>query len=109
MDLVGTIFAALADPTRRAILDRVRGEPRSVAEIAGFFEVSRPAISQHLRILQGARLLQMYRSGRQNFYALDLQGLGEVRGYLEHFWEGVLSAFQAAAVEQARGKVRGDR
>jgi len=99
---VGTVLVALADPTRRAILESVRGGPRSVSDIAGDFEVSRPAISQHLRVLEQARLLRSHKSGRQNFYGLDLRGLALLRAYVEGFWGDVLGAFQAAAIEEAR-------
>ena len=92
---------ALADPTRRAILQRLRAQPRAVAEIASDFEVSRPAVSQHIKVLQDAGLLRCHRSGRQNFYALDLRGITVLRGYVESFWDDVLGAFQAAAIEQA--------
>jgi DNA-binding transcriptional ArsR family regulator len=101
MDSVGAVLTALADPTRRAILQRLRAQPRSVAEIAADFRVSRPAVSQHLRVLADAGLLRRHRSGRHNFYALDLRGISVLRGYVESFWDDVLGAFQAAAVAKA--------
>ena len=109
---IGLVLSALADPTRRGILESVRGRPRSVADIASEFEVSRPAISQHLRILEDAALLRSHRSGRQNFYGLDLRGLAILRTYVEGFWDEVLGAFQAAAVEESRrgaGPAKGPR
>ena len=107
MDLdVGTVLTALADPTRRGILASVRGGPRSVTDIAGDFAVSRPAISQHLRVLEQAQLLRSHRSGRQNFYGLDLRGLTLLRTYVEGFWGDVLGAFQAAAIEESRRSAR---
>jgi DNA-binding transcriptional ArsR family regulator len=105
---VGSVLSALADPTRRAILESVRGGPRSVSDIASDFEVSRPAVSQHLRVLEDAALLRSHRSGRQNFYSLDLRGLTQLRSYVEGYWEDVLGAFQAAAVREMR-KGRKDR
>lgn len=99
---VGTILSALADPTRRKILESVRHKPRSVGDIANDFAVSRPAISQHLRVLETARLLRRQRSGRQHFYGLDLRGLSVLRNYVEGFWDDVLGAFQAAAVEELK-------
>jgi DNA-binding transcriptional ArsR family regulator len=99
---VGSVLSALADPTRRAILESVRRGPRSVNDIAGDFEVSRPAVSQHLRVLEEAALLRSHRSGRQNFYSLDLRGLTQLRSYVESYWEDVLGAFQAAAVRDFR-------
>jgi DNA-binding transcriptional ArsR family regulator len=98
---VNTVLAALADPTRRAILESVRVGPRSVVDIASDFEVSRPAVSQHLRVLQDAGLLRSQRSGRQNFYSLDLRGLHALRSYVESFWDDVLGAFSAAASRES--------
>lgn len=99
---VGSVLSALADPTRRAILESVRGGPRSVSDIAADFAVSRPAVSQHLRVLEDAALLRSHRSGRHNFYSLDLRGLTQLRSYVEGYWEDVLGAFQAVAVREMR-------
>ena len=106
---IGPIFVALADPTRRAILDSVRAGRRSVGDIASEFAVSRPAVSQHLRVLEDAGLLCSQRSGRQNLYGLDLRGLAALRGYVEGFWDDVLGAFQAAAAVEAGAGKRGRR
>jgi DNA-binding transcriptional ArsR family regulator len=103
---VGLVLAALADPTRRGILESVRGRPRAVNDIASEFDITRPAVSQHLRVLERAQLLRSHRSGRQNFYGLDLRGLTLLRAYVEGFWDDVLGAFQAAAIEASRGKGR---
>ena len=100
------MLAALADPTRRSILDSVRSGPRSVVDIAGDFQVSRPAVSQHLRVLEQAGLLRSQRSGRQNFYRLDLAGLTILRSYVETFWTDVLGAFASAAMKEARKRGR---
>lgn len=104
MDAVTPVFAALADPTRRAIFEAVRERPRSVGDIAGDFAVSRPAVSQHLRVLMGAQLVRAQKSGRQSFYALDLRGLALLRSYVEQFWGDVLDAFQSAALREASKK-----
>ena len=96
------MFLALADPTRRAILERVREQPRSVTDIASTFSVTRPAVSQHLRVLQDAGLVRSHRSGRQNYYGLELRGLAAARAYLESFWADVLGAFQVAAIAEAQ-------
>jgi DNA-binding transcriptional ArsR family regulator len=103
---VGTVFVALADPTRRAIFESLRKRPRAVGDIAADFEVSRPAVSQHLKVLLDARLLRRERSGRENYYALDLRGFISLREYVEGFWDGVLGAFQAAAVRESKKKPR---
>ncbi len=104
---VGPVLSALADPTRRAILESVRAGPRAVSDIASEFDVTRPAVSQHLRVLEEAGLVRSHRSGRQNFYGLDLRGLTLLRTYVEGFWDDVLGAFQAAAIQEA--KKRTDR
>ena len=104
MSDVGSVLVALADPTRRAILERVRERPRSVTEIASTVTVTRSAVSQHLRVLQDAGLLGSHRRGRQNFYGLDLRGFVVLRSYIESFWTDVLGAFQAAAVTEAKAR-----
>jgi len=106
VEALGTVLTALADPTRRAILQRLRAKPRPVAEIAEDFHISRPAVSQHLKVLQEAGLLRRTRSGRQNFYGLDLRGITVLRNYVDSFWDGVLGAFQAAAIEEAHRRGR---
>ncbi|HEX4445315.1 MAG TPA: metalloregulator ArsR/SmtB family transcription factor [Polyangiaceae bacterium] len=101
---IDRILVALAEPTRRAILEAVRERPRSVTDIATDFDVSRPAVSQHLRVLSDAGLLRSQRSGRHNFYALDLRGLATLRAYIEGFWDHVLNDFRTAAVAEAKKK-----
>lgn len=103
---VGKVLAAIADPTRRAILESVRHGPRTVGDIAADFDVSRPAVSQHLRVLVDAQLVRSQRSGRNNFYGLDLRGLTLLRSYIEGFWDDVLTAFQAAAVAESQAAAR---
>jgi DNA-binding transcriptional ArsR family regulator len=101
MTQVDTVFAALSDRTRRGILECVREKPRSVSDIARRFNVTRPAVSQHLRILLEAGLVRSQRSGRENYYGLEFRGLAAAREYIEGFWDDVLTAFQAAAVQEA--------
>jgi DNA-binding transcriptional ArsR family regulator len=103
---IGVVLTAMSDPTRRQILESVRRKPRSVADIAGDFQVSRPAVSQHLKVLVDAQLVRSHRSGRQNFYGLDMRGLTALRSYVEGFWDDVLDAFQVAAVAEAQKKTR---
>ena len=84
------VFRAIADPTRRAILDRLRAGGAAVNTLAADFAQSRPAISKHLRILRQARLVSEQRSGRERVYALDPQPLREVAGWIESyraFWQ----------------------
>ena len=92
----------LGDSTRRAILERLRGGPLSVAEIARDLPVSRPAVSQHLRVLKEAGLVSERRSGTRRLYRLDLNGLATLRAYLDSFWEEALAAFKVATEDGGR-------
>ncbi len=98
------VLGALADPTRRAILEELHRRPRSVGGLAGRVPVSRPAVSQHLRVLKEARLVRERREGTRHIYSLDPTGLAELRGYLDRFWGQTLEAFARAAREE-----KGDR
>jgi DNA-binding transcriptional ArsR family regulator len=88
---------ALGDPTRRAIFERLRDGPRAVGELAAPLPVSRPAVSQHLRVLKEAGLVTERRDGTRRLYRLDPRGLEELRAYLERFWDDALEAFKDAA------------
>jgi len=79
------VFAAIADPTRRAILDAIRGRERSAGQIAALFPVSRPAISKHLRVLRGAGLVRERRVAQSRLYSLEPAPLREVERWLEHY------------------------
>jgi DNA-binding transcriptional ArsR family regulator len=92
-------FAALADPTRREIFERVAEQPRSVAELAGGLPVSRPAVSQHLKVLKAAGLVSDAAAGNRRIYSVDPSGVGALRAYLDGFWNDALTAFKAT-VEQ---------
>jgi DNA-binding transcriptional ArsR family regulator len=84
------VFRAIADPTRRAILDRLRAGPAAVNALAGDFAQSRPAISKHLRVLRQARLVEQTRSGREQIYELRPAALQQVAGWIEgyrSFWQ----------------------
>src|ERR671924_1427420 len=93
----GTAIAALADPTRRAVFERLRGGPRPVVDIARGLPVSRPAVSQHLRVLKEAGLVRERRAGTRNFYSVNGDGLAELREYFEEYWDEALAAFKEAA------------
>ena len=97
----GEAIAALADPTRRSVFERLRGGPRPVVEIARGLPVSRPAVSQHLRVLKEAGLVHERREGTRNFYSVDGDALAELREYFENFWEEALAAFKEAAEKGA--------
>ena len=90
-----TALAALADPTRRHVFEQLRRGPRSVGAIAASVPVSRPAVSQHLRVLREAGLVDSRPQGTRRLYFLDLRGLRELRAWLDGFWDDALEAFRA--------------
>jgi DNA-binding transcriptional ArsR family regulator len=100
------VLAALADPTRRSILELLHEGERSVGEIAADLPVSRPAVSQHLRVLQGAGLVGQRRDGTRRIYRAQGAGLLELQAYLQRQWGDVLRAFRAEA--EAAARARGD-
>jgi DNA-binding transcriptional ArsR family regulator len=90
-------LSALADPTRRAIFERLADGPLAVGELARELPVSRPAVSQHLRVLKQAGLVTDRQAGARRLYQLDADGIARVRGYFDQFWNQALGAFKAAA------------
>ncbi len=98
-----TVLAALADTTRRAIFERLRDEPCSVGELAAQLPVSQPAVSQHLKILRQAGLVQCEPDGTRRIYRVSDKGLAALRAYIDSFWSGVLEAFKDSA---SKTKVR---
>jgi DNA-binding transcriptional ArsR family regulator len=92
-------FAALGDPTRRAIFERVAKAPGAVGELAREFPVTRPAVSQHLRVLKDAGLVIDRPAGARRIYRVDPDGVGALRAYLDRFWSTALAAYKEA-VEQ---------
>jgi DNA-binding transcriptional ArsR family regulator len=92
---------ALGDSTRRAILERLLHGPMPVGELAREFPVSRPAISQHLRVLKGARLVVDRPLGTRRVYAVDPDGIESLRAYFDRFWTQALAAFKRAAEQRA--------
>jgi DNA-binding transcriptional ArsR family regulator len=104
------VLDALGDPTRRAVLELIRSGERPVGEIAANLPVSRPAVSQHLRVLKEARLVRERQEGTRHLYGVDRNGLLALREYLERYWDAGLAAFAEAAerpVERATTKRRG--
>jgi DNA-binding transcriptional ArsR family regulator len=93
-------FAALGDPTRRAIFERVARRPQSVGKLAEQFSVSRPAVSQHLRVLKDAGLVSDRQEGARRIYAIDMSGVRAMRSYLDKFWDRALSSFEAVANQE---------
>jgi DNA-binding transcriptional ArsR family regulator len=95
-------LAALGDPTRRAIFERLAGRPRAVGEIAGELPVTRPAVSQHLKVLKAAGLVVDTRIGTRRVYRVDPDGVDALRSYLDRFWKRALAAFKDAAERRAK-------
>ena len=100
-----TALAALADPTRRRVFERLKSGPQAVGAIARGMPVSRPAVSQHLKVLKEAGLVTDRPEGTRRVYYIDPHGLGALRGWLDQFWDQTLAAFQAE-VETASSKER---
>jgi DNA-binding transcriptional ArsR family regulator len=93
-------WAALGDPTRRAIFQRVAERPRAVGELAGELPVSRPAVSQHLKVLKDAGLVVDRASGTRRIYAVDPDGVASLRAQLDRFWTQALATYKQV-VEQS--------
>jgi DNA-binding transcriptional ArsR family regulator len=105
----GSALAALADPTRRRVFERLKKGPRAVSEVARGLPVSRPAVSQHLKALKEAGLVVDRPEGTRRVYFIDPRGLGELRRWLDQFWDDALAAFQAevergASIEKGRSR-----
>jgi DNA-binding transcriptional ArsR family regulator len=98
------VFAALADPTRRHIFEALRGEPKTVGELAEGQPVSRPAVSQHLKVLESAGLVSVEPQGNRRLYLIKREGLYELRRYLESFWSEALSAYGAEIARRLKKK-----
>ncbi len=90
----GHALQCLSDPTRRAVFERLRSGPKSVGELARGLPVSRPAVSQHLKALKEAGLVKDEPDGARRIYHIDPDGLGELRRWLDQFWDGALEAFK---------------
>ncbi|MGB6724894.1 MAG: metalloregulator ArsR/SmtB family transcription factor, partial [Terracidiphilus sp.] len=91
---------AIGDLTRRALLERLRRGPLPVGELARGLPVSRPAVSQHLRVLKHAHLVKSETAGTRNYYRLDPRGFEALRSYFERFWGDALDAFKAKVEEE---------
>ena len=96
------VLDALGDPTRRAVLELLRGGERSVRQLTDATAVSQPAVSQHLRVLRDAGLVSVRPEGTRRFYGVDLDGLADLRSWVDRFWDDALAAF----VAHAEGEVR---
>jgi len=106
---VDAVARALAEPTRRTILQLVRDDECSVSEIASHFAVSRPAISQHLRVLQEAELVDVRSEGTRRYYRARPEGLSELRGWLDEFWSDRLARMKIEVEQQQWREKKGQR
>jgi DNA-binding transcriptional ArsR family regulator len=95
-------WTALGDPTRRAIFERIADRPQAVVEIARELPVSRPAVSQHLKVLKDARLVVDRRAGNRRIYAVDPAGLAAMRSQLDRFWNQALANFKEIVEQDAQ-------
>ncbi len=95
-------IAALADPTRRAIVEQLRSGPMPVGQLAKGLTVSRPAVSQHLKVLSDAGLLQVTPDGTRRLYAISPDAIAALRAYLDSLWSDALAGYAAQAAKQAK-------
>jgi DNA-binding transcriptional ArsR family regulator len=95
-------MTALGDPTRQAIFERLVEGPRPVGELAGELPVSRPAVSQHLKVLKDAGLVVDRKAGTRRLYQVDPQALADLRAYFDAFWDQSLAAFRDAAEQEEK-------
>lgn len=102
METNGAVLDVLGDPTRRRVLEALRDGPRSVGELAEDLPVSRPAVSQHLRVLKDAGLVVDTAAGTRRLYRVDPAGLAGLRAYFEGFWSDALERFAAEAGKERR-------
>jgi DNA-binding transcriptional ArsR family regulator len=101
----GSALTALADPTRRTVFERLSSGPKAVAAIAEGLPVSRPAVSQHLKVLKEAGLVSDRPEGTRRIYYIDPKGLGALRAWLDQFWDEALENFRV----EAEAKTQPDR
>jgi DNA-binding transcriptional ArsR family regulator len=95
-------FAALAEPIRATIVERLAERPMAVGELAAGLPVSRPAVSQHLKVLKEAKLVRVSAEGTRRIYAIDPAGLGQIRAWLDRFWDRALAAYAEAAEKEEK-------
>ena len=98
------IFTALAVPARRHIFEALRERPKTVGELAAGQPVSRPAVSQHLRVLEAAGLVNVEPQGNRRLYSIERDGLNDLREYLESFWPDALTAHGAEVLRRMEKK-----
>ncbi|MGF7079371.1 ArsR/SmtB family transcription factor [Mucilaginibacter sp. UYCu711] len=97
MSASSNAFNALGDPTRRAIFEKLQGRPLAVVDIWDGLPISRPAVSQHLKVLKEAKLINLRADGNKNIYELNREGILAMRDYLDKFWDDALTNFKMLA------------
>lgn len=100
----GTVMVALADPTRRLLFERLRSRPHTVGELARIAKIRQPSVSQHLRVLRGARLVRDRREGTRRYYSASQEGLAELRRYVERMWDDVLTAYATEDAHSSKSR-----
>jgi DNA-binding transcriptional ArsR family regulator len=103
------MMTALGDPTRQAIFDRLSDGPRPVGQLAAGLPITRPAVSQHLKVLKDVGLVVDRREGTRRLYQVDPAGLAVLRTYLDQFWERSLAAFETPPRDHAASRGRGEQ
>ena len=103
----GNALAVLADPTRRQVFERLRGGPRPVNALAAGMPVSRPAVSQHLKVLKDAGLVEERSEGVRRIYSVRREGLADLREWLDSFWGDALDAFKLEAEKSYKRRTKG--
>src|SRR6478735_9002549 len=101
----GAVMVALADPTRRLLFESLRSRPHTVGELARIAKIQQPTVSQHLRVLRGARLVWDRREGTRRYYSASQEGLAELRRYIERMWDDVLAAYAAEDPNPSKRRV----
>ena len=104
MSAYDLIFEALGDPTRRKMLDMIRGRPRTVGELTSKLPITQPAVSQHLKVLRNADLVAVKKEGTRRIYSLNRQGMKALRSYTDAFWGDILDAFGQSVSETEKKK-----
>jgi DNA-binding transcriptional ArsR family regulator len=104
----GQAIEALGDPTRRAIFEHLVRQPRSVRQLAESLPVSRPAVSQHLKVLKRSGLVVDRAQGTRRIYRVDPAGVAAMREYLDHMWDAALAAFAMAVEDQPTQPTQGE-
>ena len=97
-------MVALADPTRRLLFERLRSRPHTVGELARIAKIQQPSVSQHLRVLRGARLVRDRREGTRRYYSASQEGLAELRRYVERMWDDFLTAYATEDPNPSKGR-----